>query len=91
MTLVPLRVYLKRNLIKLEIGLGRSRKAKDKRDLLKRGLILENKRPKDDSNMGTTGFDNHRFLDLRADCDVVNLTKKLYLPQRVAVPSFALA
>lgn len=36
LTLVPLRVYLKRNLIKLEIGLGRSRKAKDKRDLLKR-------------------------------------------------------
>jgi SsrA-binding protein len=36
LTLVPLRVYLKRNLIKLEIGLGRSRKAKDKRDLLKK-------------------------------------------------------
>ena len=36
LTLVPLRVYLKRNLIKLEIGLGRSRKTKDKRDLLKK-------------------------------------------------------
>jgi len=36
LTLIPLRVYLKRNLIKLEIGLGRSRKAKDKRDLLKK-------------------------------------------------------
>ena len=36
LTLLPLRVYLKRNLIKLEIGLGRSRKAKDKRDLLKK-------------------------------------------------------
>jgi SsrA-binding protein len=36
LTLVPLRVYLKRGLIKLEIGLARSRKAKDKRDLLKK-------------------------------------------------------
>ena len=41
LTLVPLRVYSKRDLIKVEIGLAKSRKAKDKRELLKRGQPLE--------------------------------------------------
>lgn len=40
LTLIPLRVYSKRNLIKVEIGLARSRKAKDKRELLKKRADL---------------------------------------------------
>lgn len=37
LTLIPLKVYTKgRGRIKLEIGLGKSRKKKDKRDLLKK-------------------------------------------------------
>lgn len=40
LTLVPLRVYSTRGLIKVEIGLVRSRKAKDKRDLLKKRADL---------------------------------------------------
>lgn len=37
LTLIPLKVYTKgRGIIKLEIGLGKSRKKKDKRDLLKK-------------------------------------------------------
>ncbi|MEK7608621.1 MAG: SsrA-binding protein SmpB [Patescibacteria group bacterium] len=39
LTLVPLKAYPKRGLIKLELGLGRSRKQKDKRDLLKKRAI----------------------------------------------------
>lgn len=39
LTLVPLRAYPKRGLIKLELGLGRSRKQKDKRDLLKKRAV----------------------------------------------------
>lgn len=34
--LVPLRAYLKRGFIKLELGLGRSRKKSDKRETLKK-------------------------------------------------------
>ena len=34
LTLVPLRAYLKRGLIKLEIGIARGRQAKDKRRLI---------------------------------------------------------
>ena len=33
--LIPLSAYLKKGLIKLELGLGRSRKKEDKRELLK--------------------------------------------------------
>lgn len=33
---VPLRAYLKRGLIKIELGLGRSRKKSDKREVLKK-------------------------------------------------------
>lgn len=40
LTLVPLRVYSKHNLIKVEIGLAKSRKGKDKRDLLKKRATL---------------------------------------------------
>jgi len=40
LTLVPLRVYSKRSLIKVEIGLARSRKAKDKREFLKKRADL---------------------------------------------------
>jgi len=40
LTLVPLRVYSKRDLIKVEIGLAKSRKAKDKRELLKKRATL---------------------------------------------------
>lgn len=36
LTLVPLRLYTKHRKIKLEIGLGKSRKRPDKRELLKR-------------------------------------------------------
>lgn len=35
-TLLPLRVYLKGSLIKVELGLGRSRKQHDKRDVIKK-------------------------------------------------------
>lgn len=38
--LIPLRAYLKRNLIKLELGLGRSRKKIDKREILKKRAAL---------------------------------------------------
>lgn len=36
LSLLPLRAYLKRGLIKIELGLGRSRKKQDKRELLKK-------------------------------------------------------
>ena len=36
LTLVPLRVLLEKNLIKIELGLGKSRKKSDKRELLKK-------------------------------------------------------
>lgn len=35
LSLIPLKAYLKRGIIKIEIGLVRSRKTKDKRELLK--------------------------------------------------------
>lgn len=35
-SLLPLRVYTKRGFIKVELGLGRSRKKRDKRELLKK-------------------------------------------------------
>jgi SsrA-binding protein len=36
LTLLPLKVYTKNRNLKLEIGLGRSRRKKDKRDILKK-------------------------------------------------------
>jgi SsrA-binding protein len=36
LTLVPLRAYLKRGRVKLEIGLGRGKRAHDKRETIKR-------------------------------------------------------
>ena len=36
LTLMPLRVYTKNRKIKIEIGLGKSRKKKDKRELIKK-------------------------------------------------------
>ncbi len=36
LSLLPLRAYVKRGLVKLELGLGRSRKSKDKREVLKK-------------------------------------------------------
>jgi SsrA-binding protein len=36
LTLVPLRAYLKRGRVKLEIGLGRGKRAHDKREAIKR-------------------------------------------------------
>lgn len=36
LSLIPLRAYLKNGFIKLELGLGRSRKKSDKRELLKK-------------------------------------------------------
>lgn len=36
LTLIPLRVYTKRHLIKLAIGLGRHQKKKDKREVIKK-------------------------------------------------------
>ncbi len=35
MTIVPLRVYLKDNLVKVEIGIGKGKKLYDKRETLK--------------------------------------------------------
>lgn len=35
-SLVPLRAYLKHNLVKIELGLGRSKKAHDKRESIKK-------------------------------------------------------
>ncbi|MFQ5676304.1 MAG: SsrA-binding protein [bacterium] len=35
-SLIPLRVYLKRGFVKIEVGAGRARKKADKRELLKR-------------------------------------------------------
>lgn len=37
--LIPLKVYLKNNLIKIELGLARSRKKADKRELIKKREI----------------------------------------------------
>jgi SsrA-binding protein len=36
LTLIPLKAYIKKNLVKLELGLGRSRKTKDKREVIKK-------------------------------------------------------
>ena len=35
-SLVPLRAYLKKNLVKIELGLGKSKKSHDKRDTIKK-------------------------------------------------------
>jgi len=37
--LIPLRAYMKNNFIKIELGLGRSRKKSDKRELLKKRAV----------------------------------------------------
>lgn len=39
LSLLPLRAYVKRGLVKLELGLGRSRKSKDKREVLKKRSV----------------------------------------------------
>lgn len=39
LTIVPLKVYTKRNLIKVEIGLARGKKLHDKREVLKKRAI----------------------------------------------------
>lgn len=39
LTLIPLKAYIKKNLIKLELGLGRSRKKTDKREVLKKRAV----------------------------------------------------
>jgi SsrA-binding protein len=39
LSLLPLRIYAKRGLVKVELGLGRSRKKGDKRDLLKKRAV----------------------------------------------------
>jgi SsrA-binding protein len=45
LTLVPLRIYVKRNLVKLEFGIGRGKKNYDKReDIKKRDTALEMRR-----------------------------------------------
>ena len=36
LSLIPLRAYLKKNLVKIELGLGRARKKEDKREYLKK-------------------------------------------------------
>jgi len=36
LTLIPMKAYIKKNLVKLDLGLGRSRKKGDKRELLKK-------------------------------------------------------
>jgi len=36
LSLIPLRVYIKKNLVKVELGLGRARKKEDKREYLKK-------------------------------------------------------
>jgi len=36
LTLIPIKIYLKRGLVKVEIGLGRGRKKYDKRELIKK-------------------------------------------------------
>jgi len=36
LTLIPLRAYIKKNLVKLDLGLGRSRKKADKREAIKK-------------------------------------------------------
>lgn len=38
-TLIPVRAYLKKNLIKIELGFGKSRKKSDKRELLKKHAV----------------------------------------------------
>lgn len=35
LTIIPLRVYLRRGLVKIELGIGRSRKKRDKRELIR--------------------------------------------------------
>ena|SRR3989344_4918989 len=39
LSLIPLRVYLKKNLVKVELGLARSRKKGDKREYLKKKTV----------------------------------------------------
>ncbi len=43
-TLIPLNAYLKRNLIKIELGLARGKKQKDKREALKKKSALREMR-----------------------------------------------
>jgi len=44
LTLIPLMVYTKNNLIKVEIGLGRTKKKKDKREAIKKRDFEREKR-----------------------------------------------
>ncbi len=44
LTLLPLKVYSKNRRIKVEIGLGKSKKAKDKRELLKKRAAIREMR-----------------------------------------------
>jgi len=37
--LIPLRLYLKKSLVKIELGLGRGRKTRDKREVLKKRAV----------------------------------------------------
>lgn len=39
LTLIPLRAYIKKNLIKIELGLAKSKKKSDKRELLKKRSV----------------------------------------------------
>lgn len=48
LTLVPLRAYTNRGLIKLEIGLARGRKKRDKRELIKKREVKREIRKGDD-------------------------------------------
>ncbi len=48
LSLLPLRAYAKRGLVKLELGLGRSRKDKDKREVLKKRSVEREMRRADE-------------------------------------------
>lgn len=42
LTIVPIKVYFKRNIVKVEIGLGKGKKLYDKREILKERTIKRN-------------------------------------------------
>lgn len=44
LTIVPLKVYTKARRIKIEIGLGKSKRAKDKREVLKKRAVIREMR-----------------------------------------------
>ena len=75
LTLVPLKIYTVRSLIKLELGLGRGKKQFEKRELLKKRDVEREMRQHLEAIMGMLGFDreNQENDSARRECAVISL------------------